>query len=87
MKNKRKHIITTKDAIKGSLGVFLMIGLSGCDVDDCSDKDLAIMPQSKIDECKERKRNQTTGTNGGSSTHSGFFMPISSSSSSTEMGG
>lgn len=67
-----KHIVKLSKAISSSgLGLFLV----GCDAAVDCDK---VVPKQKQDECKQQQYNHTSGSSGHSS---GFFMPVSNTSS------
>lgn len=77
---KRNHIQNLKTVLNTTgLGVFLTVGLSGCDGidnnDDC--KQYSNLSKQNIEECRERKN--TTHSSGGAVHSSGFFGSSSSS--------
>lgn len=65
-----------------SLGLFLVTGLSGCSDSKCS-KSSSQLSRQDIEDCKDIKSTPTSS----SSTHSGFFMPVHTSTSTESFGG
>lgn len=85
-KNERNnHIQKLSTLINTSgLGIFLVVGLNGCDgvSDDC--KNLNNLPQYKVDECKKHRNSTVTSTGSGtSSMYTGFFGAGTSADSSS----
>ncbi len=80
------HIKKLSDFKNLGLCTFLIVGLSGCDMDkNCSDDNMKYLSQKEQLECKNKKTCNTTKTSGstiGSSARSGFFTCSVSSHSS-----
>lgn len=78
------HIKKLSDFKNLGLCTFLIVGLSGCDMDkNCRDDNMKYLSQKEQLECKNKKTYNTTtsGSTTGSSTRSGFFeFPFSSDS-------
>lgn len=66
-----------------SVGLFLITGLSGCADSKCS-KSTNQLSRQDIEDCKDFKSIPTSQS---SSTHSGFFMPVHTSTSTESFGG
>lgn len=81
---KNTHIKKLSNVLHLGLGSFLIIGLSGCNVDkNCNDDNMKYLSQKEQLECKNKKtyNTATSGSTTGSSARSGFFIfPVSSSS-------
>ena len=83
---KNKHIKKVKQLGVGGLGLFLITGLTGCDGDNNKCKDMSMLPQKQLEECKSRHGFIPIFANGTSyptSTSNGYFKTGSSSSSSS----
>lgn len=80
------HIKKLSDFKNIGLSTFLIVGLSGCDLDkNCNDDNMKYLSQKEQLECKNKKTNNTntSGSTTGSNARSGFFaFPVSSDSSS-----
>lgn len=72
-----------KTVLTTSLGLFLVTGLSGCSDNKCS-KSTNQLSRQDIEDCKST---ESTLISSSSSTHSGFFMPIHTSTSTEPFGG
>ncbi len=82
------HIKKLSDFKNLGLCTFLIVGLSGCDMDkNCSDDNMKYLSQKEQLECKNKKTCNitTSGSTIGSSARSGFF--ICSVSSHSSVGG
>lgn len=93
---KNKHIKKVKQLGAGGLGLFLITGLTGCDGVNNKCKDMSILPQSQLEECRSHHGfipiNTYAGA-GASTSKSGFFSSseghssTSSSHTSSSSGG
>lgn len=84
------HIKKLSDFKNLGLCTFLIVGLSGCDMDkNCNNDNMKYLSQRDQLECKNKKTYNTviatSGSTIGSSARSGFFVfPVSSDSSSNQ---
>ena len=89
---KTKHIVKLSTALSSTgLGLFLIVGLNGCDVDDDCNKtwNNSKTPTNQTDECKQSRSHSysTAIIPTGTSTHSSGFFSSDSSSSHSSSGG
>ena len=70
---KNKHIKNLKTACQSGLGLFLIAGLTGCDTDGKC-KDMSVLPQSQLDDCRSRGGSFIPVWNSGTSKSSGYFV-------------
>lgn len=70
---KNKHIKKVKNACQSGLGLFLITGLTGCDTDGKC-KDMSVLPQSQLEECRHRGGSFIPIWNSGTSKSSGYFV-------------
>lgn len=82
---KNIHIKKLSNSMNLGLGTFLVVGLSGCDVDkNCNEDNMKYLSQKEQLECKNKKTyNTAVATTGSTTTKSGFFSSSSGHLSST----
>ena len=82
---KHTHIRKLSDLKNIGLYTFLVVGLSGCDVDkNCNEDNMKYLSQREQLECKNKKTyNTAAATTGSTATKSGFFSSSSGNLSST----
>lgn len=83
---KSKHIVTFSDVATTGLGLFLIVGLSGCDSKSCT-KGNATYTGDRVQECLNSGGFLSTGSATGSSVSSGYFGGYNSNNSSYHSGG
>lgn len=71
---KNKHIKNLKNACQSGLGLFLITGLTGCDTDNNKCKDMSMLPQKQLEECRHRGGSFIPIWNSGTSKSSGYFV-------------
>ena len=71
---KNKHIKKVKQLGAGGLGLFLITGLTGCDDDNNKCKDMSMLPQKQLEECRHRGGSFIPIWNSGTSKSSGYFV-------------
>ena len=69
---KNKHIKNLKTACQSGLGLFLITGLTGCDTDGKC-KDMSMLSQNQIEECRSKGGSFIPKWTSGTSTSSGYF--------------